>query len=189
MKISVEVSARHAHLAKNELEKLFGKGYELKKEKALTQATDFCAQEFVTLKSGERKIEKVRVVGPLRQKTQVEISKTDAVFLRVDPPVRLSGDLAGSAGITLSGPEGEVELKEGLIIALRHIHCSEEQVKENGLKNGDKVSVKVESKRPVTFHDVPLRVKDGYNLCLHLDTDEGNAAGIDKTGEAIFFNN
>ena len=182
-KILVEVSARHCHLAKQDLEELFGAGYELKKIKQLSQPSDFACEEIVTIQAGEKKLEKVRVIGPLRKQTQVEISKTDAFSLGVSPPIRLSGDLSDSAGITIIGPKGEVELKEGLIIAKRHLHCATEEAKKLKLKTGDIISVKIESERPVAFYDVLVRIGDNYKLCLHLDTDEGNAAGINKNGE------
>ncbi|MGA2417926.1 MAG: PduL/EutD family phosphate acyltransferase, partial [Candidatus Staskawiczbacteria bacterium] len=129
--------------------------------------------------------ERIRVVGPLREQTQVEISLTDAVGSGLMPPVRLSGNLQGSAGVILEGPEGRVELTEGLIVAQRHLHCSEAQAKKLGLKTGDRVSVRVEGERPIVFENIAVRVRDDYKLCLHLDTDEGNAAGINKTGEGF----
>ena len=208
MKIPIEVSARHIHLCQKDLEALFGEDYELKKARQLYQPSDFAAEEVLDLKLGDKEIKGLRVVGPLREKTQVEISKTDAIGLGTNPPVRLSGDLSGSEGFILIGPEGEAELREGLIIAQRHIHCATEEAKELGLKNGDVVLIKTEGssptnfklgadgkspnlevnsklvgdKRPITFRNVKVRVRDGYKLCMHIDTDEGNAAGIDKKG-------
>jgi len=182
IEIPVEVSARHCHLSKEDSEKLFGKDYELKKLKQLYQPGDFAAEETVDLKFDDKKIERLRVVGPFREKTQVEVSKTDAISLGANPPVRLSGNLGGSERLTLVSPKGEVELKEGLIIAKRHLHCATEEIKDLGLKNGDIISVKIESERSVTFYDVEVRVGDNYKLCLHLDTDEGNASGINKKG-------
>ena len=184
-KIPIEVSARHIHLSKDDMEKLFGKGYQLKKMKQLLQPSDFAAEEMVDIKTHFGIMQKVRIVGPLRRQTQVEISLTDAIKLGVNPPVRLSGDLKGTPGIVLVGQKGEVELSEGMIIAKRHIHCSTDEAKKLKLKNGSAVSVKVESNRPVIFEDVAIRVKDDYKLCMHIDTDEGNAAGINKIGEGI----
>lgn len=181
--IPVEVSARHCHLAKEDMEKLFGKGYEFKKEKQLSQPADFACKETVEIQAGSKKIGNVRIVGPLRDKTQVEVSKTDAVYLGLNPPVRLSGSLKGSSGIKITGPKGEIELQEGLIIAQRHLHCATDEAKKYGLKTGDVISVKIEGERSVIFEKVIVRVRDDYKLCLHLDTDEGNAAGINKTGE------
>ncbi len=185
IKISVEVSARHIHLSQKDLEALFGLGYQLKKKNDLTQPSDFSAEETVGIKNNSKVIENIRIVGPVRENTQIEISKTDALKLGVNPPVRLSGDVKNSAGVILSGPNGEVELKNGLIIAERHIHCATSEAKKLKLKNGALVSVKIEDKRPITFHNVKVRVRDDYKLCLHIDTDEGNAAGIDKTGSGV----
>ena len=181
--IGVEVSARHCHLCKEDLEKLFGVGYELTKLKQLSQPSDFACNETVNIKVGSKEFMNVRIVGPLREKTQVEISLTDAVGSAVLPPIRLSGDLVGSAGVILKGPNGEVELSEGLIVAKRHIHCATKEAEEIGIKNGDAVCVKIEGKRPVIFENVLVRVKNDYKLSLHLDTDEGNAAGINKVAE------
>ena len=185
IKIPVEVSARHCHLAKEDLEKLFGIGYELKKERQLSQPSDFACQETIDIQIGPKKIEKVRIVGPLRQQTQVEISLTNAVGLGINPQIRLSGDLHGTSPVSLVGPEGVVDLKEGLIIAKRHIHCATDEAAKLGLKTGDIVSVRVEGERQVIFEKIAVRVQDDYKLCLQLDTDEGNAAGINKTGEGI----
>lgn len=183
IKIPVEVSARHCHLSKPDLEKLFGAGHELTKLKQLSQPADFACEETVDLQVGSKKFEKVRVVGPLREQTQIEISMTDAVGAGVIPPVRLSGDLKGSAGAILTGPAGIVELKEGLIVARRHIHCATDEAKKLDLRRGQLVSVEIKGQRALTFHCVEIRVKDDYKLCLHLDTDEGNSAGINKVGE------
>ena len=184
--IPVEVSARHCHLAKEELEILFGEGYQLTNLKQLSQPSDFACQETITLQSENGKqLENVRIVGPLREQTQIEISKTDALILGVNPPIKLSGDLDDSIGIKLIGPNGEVTLEKGLIIALRHIHCNEQEAKELGLKNNDAVAVKIDSERPVTFYDVLIRIGENYKLCMHIDTDEGNASGLNKTGQGL----
>lgn len=181
-KIPVEVSARHCHLSKTDLEKIFGKGHELKKMRQLTLPSEFACEETVELKYGDKKFEKVRVVGPLRACSQIELSKTDAVSLGINAPLRLSGDIRGSCGITLVGPAGEINIKEGVIIAQRHIHCSLSEAKKNKLKDGQIVSVEMSGLRSVVFNNVAVRVKEGYKLCMHLDTDEGNAAGINKLG-------
>ena len=182
IKIPVEVSARHCHLSKEDLERLFGLGYELKKIKQLSQPSDFACEETVDIQFGSKKIEKVRVVGPLRTQTQVEVSLTDAVGPGLTPPIRLSGNLHGSAGVILQGPVAQVELSEGLIIAQRHLHCATDEAKKLGLKAGSDVSVEIKGERPVIFGNVAVRVRDDYKLSLHLDTDEGNAAGINKNG-------
>jgi putative phosphotransacetylase len=183
LKIPVEISARHCHLSKLDLEKLFGPDHKLEKIKQLSQPSDFACMETVSMQVGYKRFEKVRVVGPLREQTQIEISLTDAVGSGLTPPIRLSGNLEGSEGITLYGPAGNVELSSGLIIARRHLHCSTEEAKEMGLNNGEAVSVQIEGERPVIFGDVPVRVRDDYKLSLHIDTDEGNAAGLNKIGE------
>ena len=183
--VPVEISARHCHLCKADLEKLFGQGYELQKLKQLSQPSDFACQETLEIQVGSKKFEKVRIVGPLRSKSQVEISLTDAVGSGITPPVKLSGQLGNTAQVALRGPAGAVDLNEGLIVALHHIHCNKTQAAKLGLKNGDKVNVRVEGMRAVVFEDVVVRAQDDYKLCMHVDTDEGNAAGIDKIGEGI----
>lgn len=185
IKIPIEVSARHCHLSKEDLEKLFGVGYELKIARQLSQPSDFACQETVDIQVGSKKIENVRVVSPLRTQTQVEISLTDAVGSGVMPPVKLSGDLKNSSPVAIFGPKGNVSLNEGIIVALRHIHCATNEAAKLGLKNSAKVVVRVDGERPVVFENVVVRVRNDYKLCLHLDTDEGNAAGINKAGEGI----
>ena len=187
--VPVEVSARHCHLSKEDLEKLFGVGYELQKLKQLSQPSDFAAEETVDIKfgspAGVKEIKNVRVVGPLREQTQVEVSLTDVAGSGVIPEIKLSGDLNNASPVVITGPAGSVELDKGLIVVLRHIHCSNLEAAKFGLKNGAKVAVKIFGERPVVFENVVVRVKDDYKLCLHLDTDEGNAAGINKIGEGI----
>ena len=185
IKVAVEVSARHCHLSEGDLGKLFGAGYELKKMRQLSQPSEFACEETVDIYFGSKKIEKVRIIGPVRIQTQVEISLTDAIGSGITPPVRLSGNLEGSSSVTLQGPAGKAELKEGLIIAQRHLHCAPDEAKKYKLKNGDVVSVEIKSERPVIFENVPVRVKDNFSLHLHLDTDEGNAAGINKISGGI----
>jgi len=183
-KVLIEASARHIHLSKKDLESLFGVDYTLKKFRNLTQPSDFAAQETIAIKANDL-LENVRIVGPLRDKTQIEISLTDAIKLGINPPIKISGDLKGSAGIILIGPKGEVELEEGVIIAKRHLHCATEEAKKFKLKNGQVVSVITSGERGVIFNNIIVRVGDNYKLCLHIDTDEANAAGINKTGEGI----
>ena len=183
MKIPIEVSARHVHLSKKDLDILFGENYELKKVKQLSQPSDFACEEVVDIEVNSKILKNLRVVGPVREKTQVEISKTDAVFLGVNPPVNLSGNLEGSLPVKIIGPIGEIDLEQGLIIAKRHIHCSILEAENIGLKNNDIVSVKIEGERGLIFENVIVRVKDGYKLSMHIDTDEGNAANINKISE------
>ena len=187
--IKIEVSARHCHLSKKDAETLFGVGHEFSVYKQLSQPSDFACQETVDIQigppAGGKKIEKVRVVGPVRLQTQVEISLTDAIGSGAVPPIRLSGDLQGSSSVVLNGPSGKVELKEGLIIAKRHFHCATDEAKKYKLKNGDTISVEIEGNRAVIFENIPVRVKDNYKSCFHIDTDEGNASGVNKMGEGI----
>jgi len=187
MKIPVEVSARHAHLSQKDIEALFGAGYQLEKMKDLTQPSDFAAKETISIKTNSYILENLRIVGPAREETQIEISMTDAYALAINAPIRMSGDIAGTSGIKVSGPAGEIEISQGVIVAQRHLHCSLAEAEELGIKNGDEISVRINAGRPATLHNIKVRVKDSYKLCLHLDTDEGNACGINKTsiGEII----
>ena len=178
--VPVGVSARHVHLTQEHVEVLFGPGYQLTKKKDL-MGGQFAAQECVTLIGSKlRAIENVRVLGPVRKQSQVEISKTDAIKLGVNAPVRLSGDLAGSAPIALVGPKGAVYLKEGCIVAKRHIHMSPKDAERFGVKDRQVVKVRFESGRGGTFEDVPIRIDPTFDLEMHIDTDEANGLGITK---------
>lgn len=181
--VPIGVSARHIHLSKNDLEILYGKGYELTKKKEL-MGGQYAADECVTIVGLKlRAIENVRVLGPLRKQTQVEISATDAIKLGMKAPIRESGDIKGSAPITIVGPKGAVYLQEGCIIAKRHIHMSTTDAKAAGVTNGQIVSVKVDNERGTTFNEVTIRVDESYTLEMHIDTDEANAANI-STGNS-----
>jgi len=182
IKIIIETSARHVHLDKKTLEKLFGKGYKLTPDYSLSQKGEFAAKERVILKTKKGEIKRVRIIGPLRKKTQIEISRTDAFHLKINPPLRLSGDLKNTPGITLIGPKGEVKLKQGVIIAARHIHCDPKTAKKLNLKHGDKVSVRIKGKRGLIFNNVVVRIRKNFVWRMQIDTDEANAAGIRKTG-------
>jgi len=182
IKVPIEISARHIHLSKKDLEVLFGKGYRLKKLRELSQPLQFAAKETLDIKNGLKKISNVRIVGPCRPKTQVELSLTDAFNLGMRPPIRRSGDLKGSLGISLIGPKGELKIKEGVICPWRHIHTDPETAKKIGLKDRRMVSLKIRGKRSLVFHQVQVRVSKKYRLCVHLDTDEGNSANIKKRG-------
>lgn len=182
-KILVETSARHAHLSKEAVEILFGKGHELTVRNMLSQPGQFACEEKVIVK-GPRSEMKMSVLGPERSATQVEISLTDARALGVEALVRESGDIAGTAGITLVGPSGEVTISEGVIAAKRHIHMTNADAEKFGVNNGDVVSVKVESDgRSLIFGDTVVRVSDTYALAMHIDTDEANAAGLKGSTE------
>ena len=177
--VPVGVSNRHIHLSTEDLETLFGKGYELTPIKDLSQPGQFACKELLTIVGPSlRPIENVRVLGPVRKSSQVEISRTDSFTLKVKPPVRESGDIAGSAPITIIGPKGVVTLKEGCIIANRHIHMSLEEGSAFGLRDGDYVDVDVCGERKTRFYDVQVRVHKDFRLEMHIDTDDANAAGI-----------
>ena len=184
-KVTVGISARHIHLSRADMDTLFGPGSELTFVKALTQPGQFSAEEQVTLVGPKREIKKVRVLGPLRPRTQIEISRTDAFTLGLKPPVRDSGDVAQSAPITIVGPKGKIDLPEGAIIAKRHIHMTPKDAQELGLKEKDIVSVRVaEGDRSLIFDQVLVRVNENFALDFHVDTDEANAAGI-KNGQLV----
>ena len=177
--VPVGVSNRHIHLSTADLETLFGAGYELTPIKDLSQPGQFACKETLTIVGPSlRPIENVRVLGPVRKASQVEISRTDSFTLKVKPPVRESGDIAGSAPVTIIGPKGVVTLKEGCIIANRHIHMSTDEGAQFGLSDGQYVDVEVSGERRTKFYDVQVRVHKDFRLEMHIDTDDANAAGI-----------
>ena len=178
VQIPVEVSARHIHLSKHDLATLFGKGYCLTKKRVLTQPGEFAAEETVAVRFQDREIPQARVVSPLRPQTQLEISLTDAYNLGMPAVIRSSDDLKGTPGILLIGPAGELVLKHGVIVAWRHLHISPKEATRLGIKNKEMISVKIQGKRKLTFHNIKVRINKNYKLSMHLDTDEGNAAGI-----------
>lgn len=182
--IKVGVSQRHVHLSQKDLETLFGKGFELTKAKTL-MGREFASEQFVTLIGPSlRAIEKVRVLGPVRNHTQVEISRTDTFVLKVSPPVRPSGVVEGSEKLVLVGPKGCVYLDCGVIIANRHIHLTPEYAEKSGISDGDMVDVLVKSVKPTKFFDVQVRIRDDFNTEMHIDTDDANSAGI-KNGDVV----
>ena len=177
--IPVGVSNRHIHLSKEDLETLFGEGYELTPIKDLSQPGQYACKECQTLIGPSmRPIENVRVLGPVRKTSQVEISATDSYVLKVKPPVRESGKIEGSSPIRIVGPKGIVELKEGCIIANRHIHMSPSDGEKFGVRDGDYIDVDVNGKRRTRWFDVQVRVHKDFRLEMHVDTDDANAAGI-----------
>lgn len=177
-KIPVGVSARHVHLTQEHLDVLFGDGYKLRKKKDL-MGGQFAAEESVTIVGSKlNAIEKVRILGPLRSKTQIEVSKSDAVKLGLEAPVRESGSIEGSAPITIIGPKGSLYLKEGCIVAKRHIHMSPEDAKFFGVVDNEIVCVKHNGERGGIFTNVQIRVDKTYTLEMHIDTDEANGMGI-----------
>jgi len=183
-KVPIGISNKHLHLCEQDLATLFGEGHKLTPYKELVQPGQYAAHEQVDVVGPKGAFKNIRVIGPTRPKTQVEVSLTDARTLGIDPPVRESGKLDGSPGVKLVGPKGEVELASGTIAALRHIHLSPEQAKEAGLQDKDLVDVKTYGNRPLIFEDVLIRSGEGHFREFHIDTDEANAAGIANNDEA-----
>ena len=182
--VPAAASNRHIHVSAQDLETLFGKGYALKPERALSQPGQFAAAETVTIAGPKGRIDQVRVLGPARGKTQVEILTTDAFKLGISPVVRISGDTEGTPGATGIGPAGTVELTSGVIVAMRHVHISIEQAAWLGLQNGDIASIRKDGVRALVLENVPVRCGEGHNLELHLDMEEANAGSI-KNGELL----
>ncbi len=179
-RIPIGISARHVHLTQEHVEELFGKGYQLTKKKEL-MGGQFASNELVTLVGTKlRAIENVRILGPCRKASQVEVSKTDCIRLGVKAPVRESGKIAGSAPIAIVGPKGVVYLEEGCIVAKRHIHMSVEDAKRFGVTNGQSVKVRFDNDRGGVMEDVIIRVDPTFTLEMHIDTDEANGLGIGK---------
>ena len=177
--VPVGVSNRHIHLTREHVEILFGKGYELTKIKDLSQPGQYACKEQLTIVGPSmRPIEGVRVLGPERKASQVEISRTDSFTLKVKPPVRESGDIKGSAPVTIIGPKGIVTLSEGCIIANRHIHMSLEEVARYNVTDGEYVDVLLCGERKSMFYDVQIRAHKDFRLEMHIDTDDANAAGV-----------
>ncbi|WP_394523611.1 phosphate propanoyltransferase [Lacrimispora sp. JR3] len=177
-KIPVGVSNRHVHLSQEDLDTLFGRGYELTNMKELSQPGQYACKETVTVCGPKGAIEKVRILGPVRKKTQVEILAADSFKLGKKTEPKMSGELAGTPGITLVGPKGSVEIKEGLIIAQRHIHMSPSDALKFGVQDGQTVSIRTEGIRGGVFDHVAIRVTDTSSLECHLDTEEANAMGL-----------
>ncbi len=182
--IVIGVSNRHIHLAPADLAALFGEGYQLKPIKDL-QPGQFAAEEVITVIGPRGLIEGVRVIGPSRSATQVEISRTDAFRLGVRPPVRDSGDIKGSPGIILVGPQAAVNLSQGVILASRHIHMHTTDAVRYGLQDGDRVQVQVKGERAVILQNVLIRVNPSFTLEMHVDTDEANACLL-QNGDLVF---
>jgi len=182
--IPVGISNRHVHVSQVDLEALFGPGYQMKEMRPLAQPGQFAAEEVVTLVGPKGRLDKVRILGPVRRESQVEISQTDGYKLGVSAPVRDSGDLDGTPGLTLIGPQGEVRLEKGVILACRHIHMTPADAEAFGVKDKDRVNVRVAGERPTTFEGVLVRVSASYALELHLDTDEANTALL-RNGEFV----
>ena len=174
----VETSARHVHVTEETLSALFGEGYKLTVKKELSQPGQYASNERVTVVGPKKELANVSILGPRRKFNQVELSATDARSIGIDAPIRESGDIKGSGKCTLVGPCGSVELEEGVIVAKRHIHMTEADAAEYGVKNGDIVSVLIENEngRKTIFGDTVIRVSPSFRLAMHIDTDESNAA-------------
>lgn len=184
--IPAGVSVKHCHLTKEHFKTLFGASAEPKRVKDIKQPGFYAAEEMIDVKGPKGVLKKIRLVAPYREHTQIELAATDALAIGLKPPVRESGDVKGSAGATLIGPAGQVDIREGVIIAQRHLHFSPSEAKSLGIASGEVVRVRCGAGggRSTVFEDVVVRVSDKYSLEFHVDTDEANAAGI-KTGDVV----
>jgi putative phosphotransacetylase len=180
--IPVGVSNRHVHLSKKHLIALFGEGYELTNIKNLSQPGEFAAKETLTIAGPKGEIGKVRILGPVRKETQVEISNTDSFVLGVAAPVRMSGNIEGTPGIDLIGPKARITIDKGVIVAMRHIHMRPEDATKFDVTDNEIVQVKIQGVRQLIFNQVVIRVSESFALDCHIDRDEANAAGL-KTGD------
>jgi putative phosphotransacetylase len=181
-KVPVGLSNKHLHLCEKDLEILFGKGYQLTPFKPLKQPGQFASEERVDIVGPKGTLKGIRILGPVRPETQIELAMTDARTIGINAPVRESGKLTGTPGIKLVGPKGEVEIDHGVIVALRHVHLSPAQAKEAGVKDKQIVSIRVGGERGLVFNNVLVRSGNGHEAEIHFDTDEGNAAGL-KNGD------
>lgn len=181
--IIVGISNRHLHLSKADAEALFGPGYDLTVLKDLAQPGQYAASELVTLSGPKGSIKNVRVLGPLRAQTQVEVSVTDAYTLGIKPPLRDSGNLEGAAPITIIGPHGQVELDAAVILAWRHIHMHTSDAEAYGVQDKDMIKVRTKGDRSIIYENVLVRVRDDFALEMHVDTDEANAALLHNGAE------
>jgi putative phosphotransacetylase len=177
-RIHIGVSARHIHLSQKHIELLFGQGYSLNVFKALSQPGQFAAEEVVSVQGPKGRMEKIRILGPARGDTQLEISRTDSFTLGLNPPLRQSGNLVGTPGIKVIGPAGNVDLECGVIVAARHIHFHTSDALAWGITDKQMLNVRLNGERPLVLENVIARVSDQYALDLHIDTDEANAAGV-----------
>jgi propanediol utilization protein len=175
----VNISARHCHLNQEAVDILFGPGYQLTAMKKLYQDTDFAANETVSIVGPRhRLLPSVRILGPCRNFNQLELAFTDAISLGIDAPVRMSGKIAGTPGCLMIGPKGSIELKEGVIRAERHVHMSDKDAAYYGVREGDRMNLRIESDCPTTLEGLLVRINPSWKLEVHIDTDEGNAANL-----------
>jgi len=178
--IPIEVSAHHVHLSDRHVEALFGKGHRLTPLQELSQPGQFACKERVNLVGPKGSVNNVRILGPTRKETQVEIAMTEQFKLGIHPPIRESGDLANTPGVTLESEHATIKIDKGVICAMRHIHMQPEDALRMGLKDRDVVMVRIPGERELIFGDVLVRVRPNYKLAMHLDTDEANAADISE---------
>jgi len=183
-KVPVGISVRHIHLTRSNIDWLFGRNYQLTPKKALSQPGQFACEECLDVIGPKGVLTKVRVLGPERNATQVELSQTDCRTIGISAPVRDSGDLDGTPGIKLRGPLGEIEIPKGVIIADRHIHMSPADAERFGLKDGDRVKVKIDGVKPGVMEHVLIRSGEKHRLDMHIDTDDGNAFML-KQGQLV----
>ena len=184
-KIPIGVSNRHVHVCKEDLETLFGKGYNLTKKADLKQPGQFASEETVTIRGPKGEFENVRILGPVRNNTQVEVSLTDSFRLGIKAPITESGKIENTPGLEIIGPKGSVKAKEGTIVALRHIHMRPQDAMKMGVHDGEFVDVQVYGQRKAIMSNVLIRVSDSYNLEMHLDTDEANSVCVKNNDFAI----
>lgn len=185
--ITMEASGRHIHLSREDINKLFGYGYQLTPVKELSQPGQYACEERLTITGPKNSIKNVVVLGPERGRSQVEISLTDALTLGAKAPVRLSGDIDGTPGIIITNPKNGamIEIREGLIVAKRHIHITPEDAMKFNVTNGEIVKVKAFGERPVIFEDVDVRVNKNFSTAMHIDYDEANACGFNKNTKGL----
>ncbi|MEA5051085.1 MAG: phosphate propanoyltransferase [Oscillospiraceae bacterium] len=178
------VSNRHLHLTRQDVERLFGPGYKLTPKSALSQPGQFACEETVTIIGPKGRLEKVRVLGPERRETQIELSTSDAFKIGIKPVVRMSGDTKDTPGAAIEGPCGQITIPNGVIVAARHLHLSDAQAAVYGLKSGDVVRVRTAGERAVIFENVRVRVSKDFDMELHFDFDEANSTGL-RNGDIV----
>ncbi|MBR0598982.1 phosphate propanoyltransferase [Sinanaerobacter chloroacetimidivorans] len=184
MKITVGISNKHAHLTQEQIEALFGKGYHLTFFRNIKQPDEFVSNEKIDVAGPKGILKDVRILGPAREKAQIEMTLTNARAIGVEAKIRVSAHVEGSSGVTLIGPAGQIELKEGVIAAVRHLHMTPDEARTLGLHEGQRVAVETSGERAVIFKNVIVRIDELFSLELHLDTDEANAAGL-KNGDEV----
>lgn len=183
MKVTIGVSNHHVHVTKEHLDILYGEGYQLTPKKTLNQIGQYASEETVTIQTKKSEMHNIRILGPVRPYTQVEISKTDAIKLGLNPPLRESGEVKDSSPITIIGPKGTVELTEGCIIATRHIHITPEEAKEKGLENVKEVQVRVDGPKGGIMDHVSVKIAPNSYYEMHIDTDDANAHFLSNQDE------